>query len=415
MQRRAFLMAAVTATAAAGMSGTAEAALPVTAEREAWTHLLGKIALPVLTRLAEGRLQKTMPVEISPIWDGRNKRVTYLECFGRLISGLAPWLSLPSDDSAEGRLRRQITDLALKSYAQSVDPNGPDYMLWRGEGQALVDSAYYSNAFLRAPKQLWEPLDKKTKDRVIAELKGLRRVVPPYSNWLLFSAMNEAFLLAIGEEYDPERLQFAIRKTLEWYVGDGWYSDGPSFHFDYYNSYVIQPMLVEILEVLVKTNPYLQLPPAKEMHAQALKRMQRYGEHLERVVAADGSFSPHGRSSTYRTAVFQPLALLAWRKALPASLPEGRIRALISAVHARVLAVPSNFSKDGFLTLGFAGHQPGLADRYSNNGSMYITTESFLALGLPPTDSFWTAKADDWTAKRAFSGQAFARDYAVEY
>ena len=36
----------------------------------------------------------------------------------------------------------------------------------------------------------------------------------------------------------------ALRKVEEWYVGDGWYSDGPSFGFDYYNGYVLHPMYV---------------------------------------------------------------------------------------------------------------------------------------------------------------------------
>ena len=63
-----------------------------------------------------------MQVELSPTWDGRDKRVTYMECFGRLMAGLAPWFSLPDDDTAEGKQRRQLREWALKSYAQAVDP-----------------------------------------------------------------------------------------------------------------------------------------------------------------------------------------------------------------------------------------------------------------------------------------------------
>jgi hypothetical protein len=176
-------------------------------------------------------------------------------------------------------------------------------------------------------------------------------------------------------------------------------------------------MLLEILEAMVKTgtNPNWHGTTAQELHAQALKRMQRYGEHLERMISPEGTFSPQGRSSTYRTAVFQPLALLAWRKALPATLTEGSVRAAMTAVHKRIFANPSNFTPDGYLTLGFAGHRPEIADPYSNNGSMYITTESLLPLALPPGDSFWTSPPGDWTAKRAYGDQPFARDYAVDY
>lgn len=49
-----------------------------------------------------------MQVEISPTWDGRSKDVTYMECFGRLMSGIAPWLSLPDDDTEEGKMQQAI-------------------------------------------------------------------------------------------------------------------------------------------------------------------------------------------------------------------------------------------------------------------------------------------------------------------
>ncbi len=413
------MKAVLASTAATTLSGTGSEATVAASDRKYWSDLLAKIATPVLSSMAKGTLQKTMAVELSPRWDGRDKRVAYMECFGRLMSGLSPWLTLPDDGSKEGLKRKQLRDWALASYAHSVDPKSPDYLLWRKEGQPLVDSAYFSNALIRAPRQLWAPLDRKTQTRIVEELKLLRRVSPPYNNWLLFAAMNEAFLLSVGEQYDPFRIQLAIRKTLEWYVGDGWYADGPLFHYDYYNSYVIHPMLVEILEVLEKTQTTLiygeGVPAIKELHDQALKRMQRYGEHLERIISPEGTFAPQGRSTTYRTAVFQPLALLAWRKALPPSLPEGRVRAALTAVHRRIFADPSNFTADGFLTIGFAGHRPEIADFYSNSGSMYITTESLLPLALEPGDSFWTAPADDWTAKRAYGGEPFAHDYAVDY
>ena len=82
---------------------------------------------------------------------------------------------------------------------------------------------------------------------------------------------------------------------------------------------------------------------------------QRYAEHLERLIGPEGSYPPVGRSLTYRTAVFQPLALLAWRKQLPASLPEGQVRAffdqmgqaavkagVVSLTAAATLAMPTS-------------------------------------------------------------------------
>ncbi|ESQ84889.1 hypothetical protein AEAC466_07475 [Asticcacaulis sp. AC466] len=402
---------AVAGAATAATHGTAAAAAD---DRAYMTGLMTQIATPVLSNMSQGQLQKNFKLELSPTWDGRSQGVAYLECFGRLMSGLAPWLNLPEDATPEGRLRKTFTEQALQSYVHSVDPKSPDYLLWSNAGQALVDSAYYTNAFLRAPK-LWDGLDATTKARIVTEIKGLRRVSPPYTNWLLFAAMNEAFLLSIGEDWDPVRLDLAIKKMNEWYVGDGWVADGVHFHYDYYNSYVIYPMMVEILEVLERLNPsFNNLKPA-DQHALWLKRMQRYGEHLERMISPEGTYPPIGRSMTYRTAAFQPLGLLAWRKALPDSLPEGQVRAALTAAQKRIFANPSNFNEAGYLTIGFAGHQPTLGDWYSNNGSMYIVSESFLALGLPANDSYWTTPALPWTAKKAFANETFKKDYYVDY
>lgn len=385
-------------------------------DRTYWTDMLYKIASPVLSNMSKGELSKNMQLELSPTWDGRDKRVSYMECFGRLMSGLAPWLSLPDDDTAEGKQRKQLREWALKSYANSVDPDSPDYLLWRNEGQPLVDAAYIASSFLRAPKQLWEPLDELTKKRYIEEFQQLRRIDPPYTNWLLFSAMVETFLMSVDAEYDMFRIHTAIRKIEEWYVGDGWYSDGSHFAFDYYNSFVIQPMYVQVLEVLVDRKMRLRdknLEVVQKNFETAQKRMQRFGIILERFISPEATFPVFGRSMTYRMGVFQPLSLLCLRGELPQELTEGQVRNALTNVMKRMFSVEGNFNKGGFLQLGFAGHQPDLADWYTNNGSLYLTTEVFLPLGLPADHSFWTSPSEDWTAKKAWSGQSFPKDHAI--
>jgi len=418
MQRRNFLkgIAAAPTVGALASAGAAQAAQePAGNERAYLVALAKKMAQPVLANMAAGKLLQKFPLELSPVWDGRDKRVSYLECFGRLMAGIAPWLSLPDDGSAEGRERERLRQLALQSFANSVDPGSPDYLLWGGPMQTLVDSAYFTNALMRAPKALWEPLDSLTKHRIISEIKSLRRINPAYTNWLLFAAMNEAWLMSIGEQYDPMRLALALRKVEEWYVGDGWIKDGTDFHFDYYNAYVMYPMLLEIVEVVERLGSAIWNGRQGVTVESVLKRAQRFSEHLERLISPAGTYPPIGRSITYRTAAFQPLALLALRKQLPASLPEGQVRAAMDAVHKAIWTEPSNFTADGYLTLGFVGHHPELADIYSNNGSMYIASASLLPLGLPAGDSYWTAPALDWTQKKAFAGRKFPKDGPVKY
>lgn len=383
---------------------------PVNKDRAYWCNLLYNMAKPVLSNMAEGNLRKNMQVEVSPNWDGRDIRVTYMEAFGRLMAGLAPWLSLPDDETEEGKMRKQLREWALKSYAHAVNPDSPDYLLWRKEGQPLVDAAYVAESFLRAYDQLWIPLDEKTKERYIEEFTQMRRVDPPYTNWLLFSSTIEAFLAKAGAPYDQYRVNSAIRKMEEWYTGDGWYADGPSFAFDYYSSYVFHPMYLETLQAMKDAKAFTRIH-YRDYYRRALKRTQKFSIVLERMISPEGTFPVFGRSIPYRMAAMQPLALMAWYEKLPAGLTNGQVRAALTAVMHRMFDGKENFNEGGFLTIGFAGRQPNIADWYTNNGSLYMTSLGFLPLGLPATHPFWTDAALPWTNQKAWDGQAFPKDH----
>ena len=376
-------------------------------DREYWADLCYRISEPVLSNMSRGELRKNMTLELSPTWlKGRKTDLIYSEAFGRLMAGLAPWLALPDDNTAEGKQRKQLREWALKSYTNAVDPDSPDCLIWTGEGQVLCDASYIANSFLRAPEALWEPLSDLTKQRYIEKFKSLKYVRPAYNNWLLFRAMVETFLLSIGEDYDAYAIEVALQKTNEWYLGDGFYSDGPSFSLDYYNSYVMHPMYVEILEVVEKHRVH---SPIK--HELALRRMQRFNVLLERLISPEGTYPAVGRSMTYRLGAFQTMGLAVWKYTLPQRLTNGGVRSALTTVMKRMFSQPGNFNKEGYLQLGFVGHQPDLADYYTNNGSLYITSLGFLPLGLPADHSFWTDAPEPWTQQRAWSGQPFAKDY----
>ncbi len=387
-------------------------ALPKGNDRAYWVSLLDKIASPVLSNMSKGELRKNMKVEYSPTWDGRNNQVAYMEAFGRLIAGIAPFLALPDDERAESKVRQRLRTQTLQSLAQAVDPASADYLFW-GDGktaQPLVDAAHIAQAFLYAPKALWDPLSTATKQQFIHEFKTIRRIKPFKSNWLLFAAMIESFLLSIGEEMDAARIDNAIDQITKWYIGDGWYSDGDKFHFDHYNGFVIHPMLVDVLRVNVAKGRREQ----KEYDS-AYKRMKRYASFQERYISPEGTYLVVGRSSTYRVGAFQPLVKLSLENSLPADITPAQVRCALTAVMKRMF-IPSTFTKDGWLTLGLIGDkQTNLADYYSNTGSMYVTSLVFLPLGLPAQHEFWSAPFAEWTQRKAWSGQPFSKDYAVDY
>ena len=381
-------------------------------DREYWCQLAYQLARPVLENMSKGTLQKNMQTEFSPSFDNRNRKVAYMETFGRLMAGIAPWLTLADDDTAEGAQRKQLREWALQSYKNAVDPESPDYLCWGVTGQNLVDAAYIAESFLRAYDALWMPLDEVTKQRYIKEFQGLRKIDPPYTNWYLFSSVIESFLAkAAGmKACDEFRVNTTCRKVEEWYVGDGWYADGPVFAFDYYSSYVFHAMYLETLQAMIDAKANTRIDYQK-YYDRALQRAQKHAIILERFISPEGTFPVFGRSIPYRMAAMQPLALMAWYEKLPKDLTNGQVRAALTKVMHRMFDEQQNFNEGGFLTIGFCGSQPNIADWYTNNGSLYMTSLAFMPLGLPANHPFWTAPAEPWTQVKAWNGQPFPKDH----
>lgn len=376
-------------------------------DRQVWADLCYKISQPVLENMSKGNFQKDFPLELSPTWDGRDTKVAYLETFARLMAGISPWLALPDDGTPEGKQRKQLHEWAIQAYKNAVDPNSPDKITWlTNTSQPLCDASYLVESFMRAPEATWGQLDEVTKKRYIEGLKSLRTIRPSYNNWLLFRAMVEVFFMSIGEDVDEYALSVGLQKMSEWYLSDGWYSDGPEYAMDYYNSYVMHPMMVEVVEMCKKHK--FSTPISLDL---AVKRMNRFNTILERFISPEGAYPAVGRSVIYRMGAFQTLAMSAWKYGLPKDLTNGSVRSALTCVMKRMFAVDGNFDDKGYLRLGFAGHQPNLANYYSNNGSLYMTSLVFMPLGLPADHPFWTAPAEPWTSQKAWSGQEFPEDY----
>ena len=368
--------------------------------RQYYVESLVKIADPVLTSLSENKLKEQMPIEQPEYGYGNREKVTYLEAFGRLLSGIAPWLELGADDSEEGRLRAKYIQLAQQGIQNATDPNSPDFMNFDEGAQPLVDAAFFAQGLLRAPTQLWDPLPEETKQNVIKALKSSRKITPYNNNWMLFTGMVEAALLQFDQSEDRFRMQQPIQKHMEWYLGDGMYGDGPNFHWDYYNSYVIQPMMLDILKA-AKNAGWKN----ERQFNTVLKRAKRYAEIQERLISPEGTYPPIGRSLAYRFGAFQALSQIALWQELPDEFDPAQVRSALYAVIKRQLETPGTFDENGWLQLGFNGHQKNIAEGYISTGSLYLCSEVFLALGLPADTPFWSNEAAPWTQKKIWELQ----------
>jgi hypothetical protein len=402
------LLASTGARSAAAEAGPAEKA-PGSDDRAKWLAIVERVSQPVLKAISQQKLRATMPVEAAEGQAEARKVSTHLEAVGRLLSGLAPWLEAePGDNPTEEALRNRYREWARLAIRYGTDSKSPDALNFGTSQQSLVDAAFLALAIVRAPNELWAKLDSSTKENLVHALAETRKVQPGFNNWLLFSAMIEALFCKYGEQWDAVRIDYALRQLQEWYKGDGMYGDGPPFHWDYYNSFVIHPMMLNVIDAVQTTTDRFAIF-RKPVEARA----RRYAAIEERLISPEGTIPAIGRSLAYRFGALHHLAEMAWRRDLPEDVHPAQVRAAMTAVMTRMIAAEGTFDSKGWLTIGFAGHQPAIGEDYISTGSCYLCSAVWLPLGLAATDEFWKAPAEPWTAQKAWSGVNLKADHAI--
>jgi hypothetical protein len=414
MERKDFLkllpgagLASFLLPVAAGNAPQDDEPSPVdTDSRAYWISVMVKISSPVLQSLSNATLKTSMPVESTG--KGRDQ-YAHLEAFGRTLVGIAPWLELGPEKTPEGELRATLIGLARQCLAVTTDPSSPDFMNFVEGGQPLVDAAFLAHGLMRGYNTLWLPLPSPVKENIVSALKSTRVIKPGNNNWLLFSAMIEAFLLKSGNGWNNKPAGYALKKFEEWYLGGGVYGDGPEFHWDYYNSFVMHPMLLDIVKALNESGVDTAVT-----HQQVLDRARRYAAIQERLISPEGTYPATGRSLSYRFGAFQLLGQVALMKQLPEEISPAQVRSAMSAVIARQMEAPGTFDDKGWLTIGVYGHQPSVGETYISTGSLYLCTTGLLPLGLPGDDPFWTMPPVAWTSKKIWEGKDIPVDHALQ-
>ena len=375
--------------------------------RKEWLDALLRIVSPVLDSLEKGQLKKDLP--LSP----HEERADFapLEAFGRGMLGLAPWLEAESEDleAQERALQEKYRAKAIKCIAMATDPDSPDFMVFDRGGQPLVDTAFLAHAIVRAPKALAGSLSPEVRHNLAEAFRSSRQITPGSSNWLFFSAMVEAGLYILGEPYDLVRVLYALRTFQGWYKGDGVYGDGAMLHCDYYNSFVIQPMYVDLVKLFADKSPEIEA-----MGGTVIAHAARYASVLERMIGPEGSYPVVGRSICYRFGAFQMLSQAALQHELEEGVSPASVRCGLTAVIRRVMSAPDMFDEKGWLLPGVYGHQPELAEGYINIGSLYLCSAVFLPLGLSGKDEFWSGAEEEWSGKKVWSGGHISIDHAED-
>ena len=374
--------------------------------KDYWIKCLLRITLPVLENCASGMLRSKMP--LNAVDEHRAKKYAHLEALGRTVLGVSAWVEKIENDTKEETKKEVIRQLVRKSIENSVNIESNDYLNWDEGDQPLVDAAFLALGILQSKTQIWEKLSHETQKKLLIELKKTRRIAPWRSNWILFSAMIEVFVYVMeGEEYCVKSvIDYAMTQFEQWYIGDGFYKDGDSFHYDYYESIVIHPFILEI----VKWIPWYN-------EEKYIDRSLRYSKLLINMIGKDGTYPLVGRSICYRGGVFHLLAKIAYegycnkKNKSCISVSYDEIRTSLMAVLNKYMSCDI-FDEEGWLKVGIVGEQTELAEEYINTGSLYMIASMFLVLGCE--NEFWQGEKTYGLTHTIWNGGKAQRDCSLE-
>ncbi|MCX4884448.1 DUF2264 domain-containing protein [Streptomyces sp. NBC_00847] len=313
------------------------------------------------------------------------------------LPGDRPSRSGRLSDGLEGYARTLLAaafrrdETALQRYAEGLAAGVAG--VWpriEDRSQPLVEAASIALALRLTRPLLWDRLDDGVRQRAAAWLGDALTAEAWPCNWELFPVTVGGFLQEIGHE--PEASRKAVDRGLErieeWYVGEGWYTDGDGRKFDYYNGWAMH--LYPVLHAwLADDSRLLDLYGG---------RLSRHLEDYARLFGGDGAPMHQGRSLTYRFATTVPLWLGALTGHTP--LPPGETRRLASGALKYFLDHDAVDSR-GLLTLGWHGPDSAVLQGYSGPASPYWASKGFLGLLLPPDHPVWTAAEEPGPAERA--------------
>ncbi|MDJ0314459.1 DUF2264 domain-containing protein [Arthrobacter sp. H35-D1] len=304
--------------------------------------------------------------------------VDLLEGFARTFLLAAQRLA-----GARGNLGGSMSETA-QWYARALDAGTDPESAERwprltDHGQATVEATAVVLGLHFSRPWVWDAVPQRVRDNTAAWLQASAQSFGADNNHVMFAATIQAFLASAGYAHDAVGIEAALARIEDWYVGDGWYSDGEGRRFDHYNAWTFHLYPFFILDMLAE--------PDSTGRRQVYKdRLAQFVHGYSHLFGADGAPLIQGRSLIYRWGVAAPF-WMALREGVTAVSP-GQARRLASGTLKYFL--DGGAAPDGVLTLGWHGADSSILQSYNAPGSPQWAAKGFFGLLLPPDHPAWT-------------------------
>lgn len=289
-------------------------------------------------------------------------------------------------------VRGQGCEALIERYARGVangaNPDHPEaWLRLTPRSQQMVEAAAIAVALHESREWIWERLDGRAQGHVAEWLGGFIGSTTHDNNWRLFQVVSEQFLASVGAPYSKEDIEGGLDRIEDWYVGDGWYSDGDGQNFDNYIGWAMH-LYPGLWTRMAAATPGAQHDDRLKVYRERLRLFLEDAVHL---VGNDGAPVYQGRSLTYRMAAAAPYWMGAVLDATP--LSPGATRRICSGI-ARHFVQHGVPDERGLLTLGWYDTFLPTTQAYSGPGSPYWASKGFIGLLLPPEHPVWTDPED---------------------
>ncbi|KYG35344.1 DUF2264 domain-containing protein [Alkalihalobacillus trypoxylicola] len=333
--------------------------------------LIEDLCQPLLPFYSEGKTR----IKINHFSAVYTDSTAEVEGFSRLLWGLAPYMT--------NKKEFEVWDAVLEGLQNGTNPDHREY--WgdiHDYDQRIVEMSVYGYALALCPEKIWQPLPQESKERLLKWLQQINEKKAYDCNWLLFSVLVNIGFKNVGEPYDSELIENHLNRIEEFYIKDGWYSDGMNAHCDYYSSFAIHYYCLFYAKIMEQEDPR-----RSKLYK---KRASLFAKEFIHWFAKDGSALPFGRSLTYR---FSQVAF--WSAYAFAEVKEysyGVVKGIILN-HLRWWMKQPIFDHQGLLTVGYTYPNLIMSESYNSPGSPYWAFKTFLIAALEDDHPFW--KADE--------------------